>query len=109
MSRSRGAFTLVGLVLLFVVVGTAGAASRESVLYAFHGKDGWERRERNRGFRRQFVRNDDFWGRLHCPGSGGVGCGVVFRLARDANGMWRETVLHAFADNNTDGSLRLEA
>ena len=40
MNRSRGAFTLVGLVLLFVVVGTAGAASRESVLYAFHGNDG---------------------------------------------------------------------
>jgi uncharacterized repeat protein (TIGR03803 family) len=30
---------------------------------------------------------------------GGAGCGVVFELARNPNGGWKETVLHRFADH----------
>ena len=29
---------------------------------------------------------------------GGVGCGVVFKLTPNSDGMWRETVLHRFLD-----------
>jgi|HubBroStandDraft_6_1064221.scaffolds.fasta_scaffold674912_2 uncharacterized repeat protein (TIGR03803 family) len=29
----------------------------------------------------------------------GYGCGIVFKLAPDSNGGWKETVLHAFADH----------
>jgi len=96
---------LAGLVLILAVAGSASAASRETVLYAFHGKDG-------RGPGSVIVAPDGtlygttwFGGKIHCPGSGSLGCGVVFRLTRDANGKWRETVLHAFDDDNTDGSL----
>jgi uncharacterized repeat protein (TIGR03803 family) len=42
-------------------------------------------------------------GRYSCPGSGGIGCGVVFRLALGANGKWGETVLHSFG-RGVDGS-----
>jgi uncharacterized repeat protein (TIGR03803 family) len=31
----------------------------------------------------------------HCP----VSCGVVFKLARNSSGRWKETVLHTFVDN----------
>jgi hypothetical protein len=30
---------------------------------------------------------------------GGLGCGVVFKLAPNSNGGWKETVLHRFADH----------
>jgi uncharacterized repeat protein (TIGR03803 family) len=42
-------------------------------------------------------------GKYSCPGSGGIGCGVVFRLRARANGKWAETVLHSFGKGN-DGS-----
>ena len=103
MSRSLSAFMLVGLVLLFVVVGTAGAASRESVLYAFHGKDGWNGGSVIADSAGNLYGTTADGGKYICPGSGGIGCGVVFRLARGANGKWRETVLHAFDD--TDGFI----
>ncbi len=105
MSRSLSAFMLVGLVLLFVVVGTAGAASRESVLYAFHGKDG--------GFGGNVIVGPHGalygttvggGGEKACPDSSFDGCGVVFQLARGANGKWDETVLHAFRGGSADGS-----
>jgi uncharacterized repeat protein (TIGR03803 family) len=96
---------MVGLVLLFVVVGTAGAASRESVLYAFHGKDG--------GFGGNVIvgPNGALYGTTvggggekACPDSSFDGCGVVFQLTRGANGKWAETVLHAFRGGSADGS-----
>ena len=41
-----------------------------------------------------------------CPNQGGhSGCGVIFKLARGANGRWTETVLHKFS--NTGGSVPL--
>jgi len=42
-------------------------------------------------------------GKYSCPGSGGFGCGVVFRLRARADGKWTETVLHSFGKGN-DGS-----
>ena len=91
MSRSLSAFMLVGLVLLFVVVGTAGAASRESVLYAFHGKDGWNGGSVIADSARQFVRNDGRWGQEHLPrfrrhrlrGGLPIGTGCEWQVARN--------------------------
>jgi len=42
-------------------------------------------------------------GRFACYGSGGLGCGVVFKLTPRGNGTWSETVLHSFGRGN-DGS-----
>lgn len=42
-------------------------------------------------------------GKYSCPGSGGLGCGVVFKLTVGANGRWSEAVLHSFG-KGSDGS-----
>jgi hypothetical protein len=42
-------------------------------------------------------------GRYACPGSGGLGCGVVFKLTPLPDGKWSEAVLHSFGRGN-DGS-----
>jgi uncharacterized repeat protein (TIGR03803 family) len=46
-------------------------------------------------------------------GCGGFGCGIVFQLARNANGNWRENVLYSFAGGsdgaNPDGGVILDA
>lgn len=43
-------------------------------------------------------------GKYTCPANAPGDCGVVFRLARDAGGMWRETVLHSFGKGQ-DGAV----
>ena len=104
MNSKRGGLRLVGLALILAVASGAWAAS-EKVLYAFHGTDG--------GFGGNVVVGPDgnlygttvYGGKNLCPGSGGLGCGVAFRLTQGAGGKWRETVLHAFDEDNTDGSL----
>ena len=42
-------------------------------------------------------------GKYKCPTGGGLGCGVVFKLAPQSNGKWAESVLHSFGKGN-DGS-----
>ena len=42
-------------------------------------------------------------GKFACPGSGGLGCGVVFKLTKQPDGKWRGTVVHSFGKGN-DGS-----
>jgi uncharacterized repeat protein (TIGR03803 family) len=37
--------------------------------------------------------------------SGSAGCGTVFELAREANGKWKEHILHRFAQFKDDGQL----
>ncbi len=39
-------------------------------------------------------------GKYACPGSGGLGCGVVFKLTPHEDGNWIESVLHSFGHNN---------
>jgi hypothetical protein len=39
----------------------------------------------------------------------GLGCGVVFRLAPDSDGEWKETVLHHFLDHPANGTLILDS
>lgn len=43
-------------------------------------------------------------GDASCPQGAGWGCGVVFKLTPDANGGWKETVLHRFTGKG-DGAL----
>ena len=47
----------------------------------------------------------DAKGNLYAETSGGgpYGYGTVFQLALRSNGMWRETILHSFKDNDPDG------
>jgi hypothetical protein len=42
-------------------------------------------------------------GKYSCPGSGGLGCGVVFRLTPGQDGKWTEAVLHSFG-KGSDGA-----
>jgi uncharacterized repeat protein (TIGR03803 family) len=44
----------------------------------------------------------DWGGKYKCPLGGGLGCGVVFKLAPQSSGKWEETVLHSFG-NGDDG------
>ena len=88
---NRRSTNLLGLMLLLALVSHAWAAS-EKVLYRFHGKDGW-------GGGSVILGTD---GSLYGTAGGGTnsctafGCGVVFRLKRDAKGRWQDTVLHDF-------------
>jgi len=43
-------------------------------------------------------------GKYDCPLGGGLGCGVVFKLAPQADGKWTESVLHSFGQGN-DGAF----
>ena len=45
-------------------------------------------------------------GKYACPGSGGLGCGVVFKLTPQPDGKWIESVLHSFGHHN-DGMFPL--
>ncbi len=98
-SNRRGA-TLMGLLLLVALLGSAWASS-EKVLYRFHGKDG-----RGGGSvvldSRGALYGATVYGGSACPG---LGCGVVFQLTRDAKGKWHETVLHDFAGTDGDNPV----
>jgi uncharacterized repeat protein (TIGR03803 family) len=87
---------LAGLLLMLAVASGAWAAS-EKVLYAFQGTDG-------NGPVNVIIGPDGaLYGTTVEGGTNsclGQGCGVVFRLARGADGEWRETVLHDFAGSD---------
>ncbi len=102
-------YTLVRAVAMLAVVVFASYArswaASEKVLYTFHGKDG--------GFGGNVIVGPHGalygttvggGGEKACPDSSFDGCGVVFQLARGANGKWAETVLHAFRGGSADGS-----
>jgi uncharacterized repeat protein (TIGR03803 family) len=83
----------------FRLTPAGGGKWKETILHAF------DRAGRGGGYLGSGLILDDAGnlygttlegGRLGCPGSGGGGCGVVFRLAPCENGRWAEVVLHAF-------------
>jgi len=84
---------LIGFALMLALCTTARAAS-EKVLYAFHGEDGNVPSSVIVGPDGVLYGTTVEGGANSCLGQG---CGVVFQLTRDANGRWRETVLHDFA------------
>ena len=80
---------------------TSWAAS-EKVLYRFHGKDGWSPNTVILGSDGALYGTTAVGGANSCLGQG---CGVVFKLARGADGKWRETVLHNFAGSDGQGPV----
>jgi uncharacterized repeat protein (TIGR03803 family) len=72
---------------------------KEKVLHSFHpgGKDGYEP---SSGLIFDATGNlygtTRFGGNLSCTGNG---CGVVYKLAPNSDGAWKETVLHNFFDH----------
>jgi uncharacterized repeat protein (TIGR03803 family) len=56
-----------------------------------------------------FDKKGSIYGSTSFGGGGGCngGCGIVFTLALNSHGKWRETVLHVFKNNGHDGNLPL--
>ena len=56
-----------------------------------------------------FNKRGNIYGSTSAGGGGGCtgGCGIVFKLALNSQGKWRETVLHVFKNNGHDGNLPL--
>jgi len=99
MSRKHGVLMLAGLMPILAVAGSALAAS-EKVLYAFHGEDGWGPTSVILGAEGGLYGTTATGGTNSCDGNPYGLCGVVFQLARGADGKWRETVLHDFGGSD---------
>jgi uncharacterized repeat protein (TIGR03803 family) len=99
----------------FKLTLTEGGSWKETILHTF------DRAERGGGYVGSGLILDKAGnlygttlegGWLACPGSGGGGCGVVFRLTPGANGTWIEVVLHAFGvrdGSHPGGGLALDS
>jgi hypothetical protein len=117
--RQRGAVTLgtqpakrlIALWIVLVVVlglptftSPALAADKIEVLHRFSGTDGQFPYYGNL----IFDSAGNLYGTTYYGGTGsscgyGYGCGTVFKLAPEDNGQWRETVLHSFQNDGSDG------
>ncbi len=77
----------------------------ESVLYSFTGPDG-ARPAAALTFDAggNLYGTTNYGGAAGCTGENGEMCGVVFRLAPNADGTWTESVLHNFATRGVDGA-----
>jgi len=87
-----------GFGTVFKVAPGANGSWTEMVLHSFNGEDG------DQPFGGLILdRTGNLYGttveggNLNSDTCLDVGCGVVFKLARDANGKWTETVLHEFS------------
>jgi uncharacterized repeat protein (TIGR03803 family) len=74
---------------------------KERVLYSFKGGSDGEKSISTLG--RDAAGN--LYGTTSEGGAAGCGCGVIFKLARSANGVWTESVAHRFAGVPTDGGF----
>jgi len=96
--------TTMTFAMLAALCAMSWAAS-EKVLYSFHGGDGWG------GGSVIVGPKGTLYGATGGGGTcAGLGCGVIFRLARGTSGKWHETVLHDFAgsDGEFPGTLALD-
>ena len=98
MTPARRRAILSGLLVLAVCTVTWAAS--EKVLYAFHGKDGWGPTSVILGADGGLYGTTATGGANSCDGNSYGLCGVVFQLARGADGKWREEVLHDFAGSD---------
>jgi uncharacterized repeat protein (TIGR03803 family) len=91
-----GAALMSVIVLALVVAPAAGAAGKYEVLHAFKGSDGAEP-----------LASLIFDGAGNLYGTteygGAYNRGTVFKLTPNADGSWKESVLHSF--DNSDGAL----
>jgi len=85
-----------GCGVVFQLTPSLDGSWTESVLHRFTGEDG-----RAPLGELTFDNAGSLYGTTQQGGSVlcGYGCGIVFKLAPDSNGGWKETVLHAFADH----------
>ena len=107
---------IVSAVSLIVIGGfvaataPAFAASREQVLYSFHGSDGSLPYSGSLIFdQRGNLYGTTVNGGAYSGGACSDGCGTVFKLSPAANGKWSETVLYRFCTEGgpvcPDGAL----
>jgi len=86
---------VVVLALIVILVSSAGAVTKEKVLYSFTGgNDGGDPAA---GL--IFDNAGNLFGTTVLGGTGAAcsgGCGTVFKLTRNSSGKWQETVLHNF-------------
>jgi hypothetical protein len=90
-------------VILTILILTAGGWASEKVLYTFTGGDSGEYPQRPLA--------QDAAGNLYGTAVDGgstnycsPGCGVVFKLTRNSNGSWTESVIHTFMGGSEDGA-----
>ena len=92
-----------GCGVVFQLTPNANGTWKENVLHTFAGRDGWAPTD---GLIFDQAGNlygtTDYGGNLnHCTS---YGCGVVFRLTPNADGSWKESVLHKFTGGK-DGAV----
>ncbi|HEY1638208.1 MAG TPA: choice-of-anchor tandem repeat GloVer-containing protein [Rhizomicrobium sp.] len=71
---------------------------KAKTLYTFHGADG------NTPFVAPVADSaGNLYGTTYSGGGCGGDCGVLYKLSPRAHGAWKETILHAFGNNQGDG------
>lgn len=88
---------------VFEMSPTSKGTWNEKVLFSFNGKDG---EAPNSGI--IFDASGNIYGTTYEGGGAGdgctgLGCGVVYQLAKGAKGSWSEKVLHTFSNAGKDG------
>ena len=95
---AAGAALITVIVITLVLAPAAGAASKYKTLYKFTG--GADGSQPSGGL--IFDQAGNLYGTTGY-GGGALNSGTVFKLARNADGSWTESVLHSF--NGSDGSV----
>jgi uncharacterized repeat protein (TIGR03803 family) len=91
---AASAALMIVIVLTLVLAPAAGAAGKYKVLYAFHGSDG-DYPEASL----IFDPAGNLYGTTLFGGANNVG--TIFKLTRNADGSWTESVLHSFAGSDS--------
>ena len=86
--RSKTLFAAVIISTIFLAV--ANAASTEKILFSFDGTNG-----SGPDSSVIFDKSGNLYGTT--SGGGAYGYGTVYKLSRDSDGSWTETILHSFS------------